>query len=81
MIVLLINIWWYVHSTRADIICRRFLLKSLLTPLRSEQESIRRFSDQDELVQRMQSAGFTNARYTNLTGGIVALHEGWKGIS
>eukprot|EP00977_Amphora_coffeiformis_P010149 scaffold2363_cov159-Amphora_coffeaeformis.AAC.11 len=43
-------------------------------------ESIRKFSNQDELVQRMTSAGFTNARYTNLTGGIVALHEGWKEI-
>ena len=43
-------------------------------------ESIRKFSNQEELVQRMTSAGFTNARYTNLTGGIVALHEGWKEI-
>lgn len=43
-------------------------------------ESIRRFSNQEELVQRMKAAGFTNARYTNLTGGIVALHEGWKAL-
>ena len=41
-------------------------------------ESIRRFSDQEELVQRMKTAGFRNCRYTNLTGGTVALHEGWK---
>lgn len=43
-------------------------------------ESIRRFSNQEELVQRMQTAGFSHAKYTNLTGGIVALHEGWKEI-
>ena len=43
-------------------------------------ESIRRFSYQQELVQRMNTAGFTNSRYTNLTGGIVALHEGWKEV-
>jgi len=43
-------------------------------------ESIRKFSNQEELVQRMTSAGFTEVRYTNLTGGIVALHEGWKAI-
>ena len=43
-------------------------------------ESIRRFSNQNELVERMETAGFANVRYTNLTGGIVALHEGWKDI-
>ena len=41
-------------------------------------EIIRRFSDQDELIQRMQQASFQSCRYTNWTGGIVALHEGWK---
>lgn len=41
-------------------------------------ESIRKFSNQEELMQRMQRAGFQNCKYTNLTGGIVALHEGWK---
>jgi ubiquinone/menaquinone biosynthesis methyltransferase len=43
-------------------------------------ESIRRFSNQDELVTRMKNAGFQVSRYTNLTGGIVALHEGWKSV-
>jgi ubiquinone/menaquinone biosynthesis methyltransferase len=41
-------------------------------------ESIRKFSNQDELLQRMKTAGFQGVKYTNLTGGIVALHEGWK---
>jgi ubiquinone/menaquinone biosynthesis methyltransferase len=41
-------------------------------------ESIRKFSNQDELVARMERAGFQLAKYTNLTGGIVALHEGWN---
>jgi ubiquinone/menaquinone biosynthesis methyltransferase len=41
-------------------------------------ESIRKFSNQDELVARMEQAGFQLAKYTNLTGGIVALHEGWN---
>jgi len=43
-------------------------------------ESIRRFSDQEELISRMKQAGFTETKYTNLTGGIVAIHEGWKPI-
>lgn len=41
-------------------------------------ESIRKFSDQEELMARMDSAGFELVKYTNLTGGIVAIHEGWK---
>lgn len=43
-------------------------------------ESIRKFSNQEELLARMESAGFQLTKYTNLTGGIVALHEGWKSI-
>lgn len=41
-------------------------------------ESIRKFCTQDELVTRMEAAGFECVRYTNMTGGIVAVHEGWK---
>jgi ubiquinone/menaquinone biosynthesis methyltransferase len=41
-------------------------------------ESIRKFSNQDELVARMERAGMENVKYENLTGGIVAIHEGWK---
>jgi ubiquinone/menaquinone biosynthesis methyltransferase len=41
-------------------------------------ESIRKFSKQDELVSRMEKAGLRHIKYTNLTGGIVAIHEGWK---
>ena len=41
-------------------------------------ESIRKFCTQEELVERMQGAGFEDVKYTNMTGGIVAVHEGWK---
>jgi ubiquinone/menaquinone biosynthesis C-methylase UbiE len=43
-------------------------------------ESIRKFSNQDELASRLDRAGFSGAKYTNMTGGIVALHEGWKPV-
>lgn len=43
-------------------------------------ESIRKFSNQEELLVRMDNAGFHMTKYTNLTGGIVAIHEGWKPI-
>jgi ubiquinone/menaquinone biosynthesis methyltransferase len=43
-------------------------------------ESIRKFPNQTELLQRIQHTGFQLSKYTDLTGGIVAIHEGWKGI-
>jgi demethylmenaquinone methyltransferase/2-methoxy-6-polyprenyl-1,4-benzoquinol methylase len=41
-------------------------------------ESIRRFPPQDELVERMRAVGFEQVKYRNLTGGIAALHSGWR---
>ncbi len=41
-------------------------------------ESIRKFPSQQELVRRMAAAGFQNPRFTNLSFGIAAIHQGWK---
>ncbi|WON77194.1 bifunctional demethylmenaquinone methyltransferase/2-methoxy-6-polyprenyl-1,4-benzoquinol methylase UbiE [Serratia sp. UGAL515B_01] len=41
-------------------------------------ESIRMHPDQDTLKGMMSAAGFENVTYFNLTGGIVALHRGFK---
>ena len=41
-------------------------------------ESIRMHPDQDTLLTMMQDAGFQNSTYTNMTGGVVALHRGFK---
>lgn len=41
-------------------------------------ESIRRFPDQETFLDMIQSAGFEQARYRNLSMGIAALHSGWK---
>ena len=41
-------------------------------------ESIRRFPDQDTLVERIQAAGLDQVRYRNLSGGIVAIHSAWR---
>lgn len=41
-------------------------------------ESIRMHPDQDTLKGMMDNAGFDNTEYFNLTGGIVALHRGFK---
>jgi demethylmenaquinone methyltransferase/2-methoxy-6-polyprenyl-1,4-benzoquinol methylase len=39
-------------------------------------ESVQAFPDQRGLKQMMESAGFANVRYSNLSGGIAALHTG-----
>lgn len=41
-------------------------------------ESIRMHPDQDTLKLMMMNAGFQQVTYSNLTGGIVALHRGFK---
>lgn len=41
-------------------------------------ESIRMHPDQQTLKQMMEQAGFEHTSYFNLTGGIVALHRGYK---
>ncbi|OCH12042.1 MULTISPECIES: bifunctional demethylmenaquinone methyltransferase/2-methoxy-6-polyprenyl-1,4-benzoquinol methylase UbiE [unclassified Aliivibrio] len=41
-------------------------------------ESIRMHPDQETLKSMMEDAGFEQANYYNLTGGIVALHRGYK---
>jgi demethylmenaquinone methyltransferase/2-methoxy-6-polyprenyl-1,4-benzoquinol methylase len=41
-------------------------------------ESIRMHPDQLTLREMMQQAGFENCDYHNLTGGIVAIHRGYK---
>ena len=40
-------------------------------------ESIRRFPDQETLAGMMGRAGLARATYTNFTGGVAALHQGW----
>lgn len=41
-------------------------------------ESIRMHPDQETLKAMMEQAGFSRCEYFNLTGGIVALHRGFK---
>lgn len=41
-------------------------------------ESIRRFPPQEELAGMLAAAGLSQVRYRNLSGGIAALHSGWR---
>jgi demethylmenaquinone methyltransferase/2-methoxy-6-polyprenyl-1,4-benzoquinol methylase len=40
-------------------------------------ESIRRFPDQAAFAELMRQAGFDRVGWTNFTGGVCALHQGW----
>jgi demethylmenaquinone methyltransferase/2-methoxy-6-polyprenyl-1,4-benzoquinol methylase len=41
-------------------------------------ESIRMFPDQETLAGMMRKAGLERVQHRNLTGGIVAIHTGWR---
>ena len=41
-------------------------------------ESIRQFPPQAELAAMMRSAGFEQVNWRNLSGGIAAIHAGWR---
>jgi demethylmenaquinone methyltransferase / 2-methoxy-6-polyprenyl-1,4-benzoquinol methylase len=41
-------------------------------------ESIRRFPKQDDFAGMLRAAGFERVSYRNLSGGIAAIHSGWK---
>jgi demethylmenaquinone methyltransferase/2-methoxy-6-polyprenyl-1,4-benzoquinol methylase len=41
-------------------------------------ESIRRFPKQEAFAGMIRSAGFGRVSYRNLTGGIAAMHSGWR---
>ena len=41
-------------------------------------KSISEFYSQEELLKLMEKSNFVNLSYKNLSGGIVAIHSGWK---
>ena len=41
-------------------------------------ESIDQFYSQNQLIELMKDNGFSNTEYRNLSGGVSAIHSGWK---
>ena len=41
-------------------------------------DSINQFHSQDELAEIIKKNGFDLVKYRNLSGGIAAIHSGWK---
>ena len=47
-------------------------------PYRYLVESIRTFPKQQEFADMIEAAGFARVTCRNLTGGVVAIHSGWR---
>jgi demethylmenaquinone methyltransferase/2-methoxy-6-polyprenyl-1,4-benzoquinol methylase len=47
-------------------------------PYRYLVESIRKFPNQERFAAMVRDAGFARVSYRNLTGGVAAIHSGWK---
>mgnify|MGYP000014656716 CR=1 FL=1 len=47
-------------------------------PYRYLVESIRKFPNQKDFAKMIERAGFSRVKFTNYSGGIAALHSGWK---
>ena len=47
-------------------------------PYRYLVESIRQFPNQDRFASIIEAAGFARVKYRNLSGGIAAIHSGWR---
>ena len=47
-------------------------------PYRYLVESIRRFPRQEAFASMVRNAGFEKVSYRNLTGGVAAMHSGWR---
>ena len=47
-------------------------------PYRYLVESIRKFPSADLFADMIADAGFSRADYVKLSGGVVAIHSGWK---
>ena len=43
-----------------------------------EKYGIEKFVNQDQLLELMKKNNFNKCTYKNLSGGIVAIHSGWK---
>jgi demethylmenaquinone methyltransferase/2-methoxy-6-polyprenyl-1,4-benzoquinol methylase len=41
-------------------------------------ESIRKFPTQERFLEMLNRTGFENSKYSNLSGGIAAIHSGWR---
>lgn len=77
MVLPLLKDWYDHYSYRVIPLMGRYIAGDEQS-YRYLVESIRMHPDQDTLAAMMEKAGFARVEYHNLSGGIVAIHKGYK---
>ena len=72
----LLNKFYKLYSKSIPIIGKYIVGSS--EPYEYLTKTIEEFHNQEELKNIFEKNGFTNVEYRNLSGGIVAIHSGWK---
>ena len=72
----LLNKFYKIYSKSIPIIGKYVVGKS--EPYEYLTQTIEEFYSQEELLNIFKKNGFSNVEYRNLSGGIVAIHSGWK---
>ena len=72
----LLNFFYKQYSKTIPIIGKHIVGAS--QPYEYLVKSIEEFVNQEELIDLMKINKFENCSYRNLSGGIVAIHSGWK---
>ena len=76
-----------IQNSNLDLIYKNYsklipILGKIITgktePYKYLIQSIENFINQEELIELMERNKFKNCNYKNLSGGIVAIHSGWK---
>ena len=68
--------FYEIYSKSIPIIGKYVVGKS--EPYEYLTQTIKEFHSQEELLNIFEKNGFSNVEYRNLSGGIVAIHSGWK---
>ena len=68
--------FYEIYSKSIPIIGKYVVGKS--EPYEYLTQTIKEFHSQEELLNSFKKNGFSNVEYRNLSGGIVAIHSGWK---
>ena len=72
----LLNKFYKIYSKSIPIIGKYVVGNS--EPYEYLTQTIEEFYSQEELLNIFKKNGFNNVEYRNLSGGIVAIHSGWK---
>ena len=69
--------WIYKNYSKIIPLIGKYIMGDSM-PYKYLIESIDQFYNQNELLKIINNVGFSNVEYRNLSGGISAIHSGWK---